>query len=240
MRMPIGMTYCDHGEQMIAPVRALGSKYVGVMYRPRVASETRTFWRVVGAVDGTALSYSANVGGPATLNRGQSVTFLTGTPFVVSSQDKHHPFMLFTYMTSSGYVSEGYGDPDFVVDVPPEQFLQQYVFFTDPTYPETNLVVIRKTGKDGAFHDVLLDCLGPMSGWQTVGDYQWARADLQTGDFAAVLACSNGRHEIHSDAPFGLQVWGWGTPLTSTFTANVSYGYPGGMNVQPINDVILH
>jgi hypothetical protein len=41
------------------------------------------------------------------------------------------------------------------------------------------------------------------------------------------------------DAPFGLWVWGWGTPLTSTFTANVSYGYPGGMNVAPINDIIF-
>jgi hypothetical protein len=48
--------------------------------------------------------------------------------------------------------------------------------------------------------------------------------------------CSTGRHEITSDAPFGLWVWGWGTPLTSeTFTQNVSYGYPGGMNVAPVN-----
>jgi len=34
-------------------------------------------------------------------------------------------------------------------------------------------------------------------------------------------------------------VWGWGTPLTTTFTANVSYGYPGGMNVAPINNVVI-
>jgi hypothetical protein len=32
-------------------------------------------------------------------------------------------------------------------------------------------------------------------------------------------------------------VWGWGTPLTTTFTANVSYGYPAGMNVQKVNDL---
>ena len=44
--------------------------------------------------------------------------------------------------------------------MPPEQYLQQYVFFTDPTYPETNLVVVRARGTDGQFHDVNLDCGG--------------------------------------------------------------------------------
>jgi hypothetical protein len=34
-------------------------------------------------------------------------------------------------------------------------------------------------------------------------------------------------------------VWGWGTPETTSFTANVSYGYPGGMNVQAINPIII-
>jgi hypothetical protein len=48
-------------------------------------------------------------------------------------------------------------------------------------------------------------------------------------------------------------VWGWGTPATGcvtpvddpvcgtgqVFTANVSYGYPGGMNVAPINSVVI-
>ncbi len=240
MNMPVGTSYCDHGEQMVPPVQALGSKYVGVMYRPRVGNETSTYWRIVGAADGTTLTYSSNVGGPAAINAGQEVTFQTGTPFTVQSQDADHPFMLFTYMTSSTAVSSGYGDPDFVISVPPEQYLSQYVFFTDPTYPETNLVVVRARGIDQQFHDVNLDCSGPLTGWQPIGtDFEFARTDLSTGNFAAVGACNNGRHEIKSDAPFGLWVWGWGTPQTSSFTQNVSYGYPGGMNVAPINDIIF-
>ncbi len=241
MNMPTTTAFCDHGEQMIPPVRALGSRYVGAMYRPRTAAETSTFWKVVGAVDGTNLIYSTDVGGPPTLNKGQSVTFQTGTPFVVTSQDKDHPFMLFTYMTSSQHVGDGYGDPDFVVSVPPEQYLSQYVFFADPTYPETNLVVVRSRGSDAQFHDVTLDCLGPILTWTPItADFELARVDLQRGNFVDVGLCSTGRHEIKSDAPFGLWVWGWGTPETSLFTANVSYGYPGGMNVTPINEVILH
>jgi hypothetical protein len=240
MNMPVGTSFCDHGEQMIPPIRALAHRYVGVMYRPRVAAETATFWRLVGAVDGTQLTWSTPVGGPATLGKGQSVLFQTGTPFVVSSQDKDHPFMLFNYMTSSTHVQSGYGDPDFVLTVPPVQYLKQYVFFADPTYPETNLVIVRARGTDQQFHDVMLDCLGPVSGWQPVdNDYQYARVDLMTGNFVPAGSCSTGRHEIRSDAPFGLWVWGWGTPLTSTFTSNVSYGYPGGMNVAPVNVVII-
>jgi hypothetical protein len=239
MRWPTGISYCDHGEQMVPPVHALGSSYVGVMYRPRSANETATWYRLIGAVDGTQLVWSGSVGGPTTLNKGQSVTFETGTPFFVQSQDGDHPFMMFTYMSSSMMFNEDYGDPDFVLDVSPAQFLSSYVFFTDPTYPETNLVIVRAPDSGGMFHEVVLDCSGPVTGWQSVGNYEWARADLMTGDFHGVGACSTGRHEIHSDAPFGLQVWGWGTPTTNPSTQNVSYGYPGGMNVAPINQVII-
>jgi hypothetical protein len=240
MDVPFAASFCDHAEQMIPPVKALGSTYVGVMYRPRVAAETSTFWRVIGAVDGTQLAYSSDVGGPATLARGEAVTFQTGTPFIVSSQDSEHPFMLFTYMSSSSHVEVGFGDPDFVLAVPPAQYLDRYVFFTDPTYPETNLVVIRTIGADGLFHDVSLDCLGVIEGWQPIDtSFEFARIDLVTGNFMNVGACSTGRREISSTAPFGLTVWGWGTPITTPTTRFVSYGYPGGMNVQPLNNVIF-
>jgi len=240
MNMPLTSSFCDHAEQMIPPTRALGHSYVGVMYRPRVAAETSTFWRVIGAVDGTQLTWSSNVGGPATLSKGQSAMFQTGTPFAVSSQDKDHPFMLFEYMTGSRYLQSDYGDPDFVLVVPPEQYLSSYVFMADPTYPETNLVLVRTRGQDQQFHDVTLDCSGIIAGWQPIGsDYQYTHVDLTTGNFAAVGNCSTGRHEIRSTAPFGLWVWGWGTPLTSPATSFVSYGYPGGMNVARINDIII-
>ena len=238
LNIPVGIAYCDHAEQMIPPVKALGSEYAGVMYRPRKGEPA--IWRVVGAVSGTQLTWSTDVGGPKTLNQGEAVMFNTGTPFVVKSQDEGHPFMLFTYMSGSQWQPglDGYGDADFVISVPPQQYMSQYVFFTDPTYPETNLVLIRAK-VNGAFKDVNLDCLGVVGGWQPVGEYEWARVDLITGNFQGVGNCSTGRHEIKSDGRFGLWVWGWGTPLTSFFTENVSYGYPGGMNVQPINQIVI-
>jgi hypothetical protein len=240
MNVPVNVSFCDHGEQMIPPVRALGSRYVGVMYRPRAPSETQTFWRVVGVVNGTQLTYSSNVGGPTTLNKGQAVVFQTGTPFVVSSQDADHPFMLFAYMTGSAAVTgtAALGDPDFVIVVPPDQYLDRYVFFTDPTYPETNLVVVRGRDGTGTFRDVALDCAGTLTGWQAIGTaFEFTRVDLTTGNFQNVGTCTSGRREMSSAAPFGLWVWGWGSAATTPATRNVSYGYPAGMGVQPINGV---
>lgn len=245
MSIPNGASFCDHAEQMIPPVRALGHRYAGVMYRPRRPAETATRWRLIGIANGTQLTWSRDVGGPATLGFGQAVEFETGEPFVVSSQSKDYPFMLFTYMTSAQQVAPGYGDPDFVLTVPPEQYLNQYVFFADPTYPETNLVLVRTRGEDLQFHDVTLDCAGLVQGWQAIdSDHQWARVDLGTGNFQRVGNCSTGSHQIESAAPFGLWVWGWGSPETGTGpqdrnTTNVSYGYPGGMNVAPINPVVF-
>jgi hypothetical protein len=243
MDVPLGSGYCDHGEQMLPPVKSLGNEYVGVMFRPRVSGDQAT-WHLVGTVAGTELTYSSPVGGPATLGAGQAVDFITDQPFVVTSQDTAHPFMLFTYMSGSQWsmLSEttGYGDPDFVLSVPPQQYLNDYVFFTDVTYPETNLVVVRaKDSVTGAFDDVTLDCAGVLTGWQSVGNYEWTRIDLMRHDFVPQGNCSTGPHEMKSPGLFGLWVWGWGSPETTEITTNVSYGYPGGMNVQPLNGVVI-
>ncbi|MCA9687073.1 MAG: IgGFc-binding protein, partial [Myxococcales bacterium] len=241
MQVPVGTPYSDHAEQMIPPIQALGHEYVGVMHRPRATEPG--FWRVIGAVDGTVLSWSSDVGGPATLQQGEKVEFITPDPFVVSSQDEEHPFLLFNYMSGSQWVLgqpglSNRGDSDYVISVPPDQYMPAYVFFADPTYPEGNLVLVRRA-IDGVFYDVDLDCAGVLGGWQPVGEYEWTRFDLITGNFQDNGNCSVGRHEISSVAPFGMWVWGWGTTMTNPSTQNVSYGYPAGMNVQPINDVVI-
>ncbi|MCA9622012.1 MAG: IgGFc-binding protein, partial [Myxococcales bacterium] len=232
-----GIPACDHMEQMIPPLRALGSRYAGVMHRPR--SGEPGVWRLIGAVDGTNLTWSNDIGGPTTLTRGEVVEMQTAQPFVVSSQDAEHPFILMSYMSGgSTNGMMGVGDAESVLVVPPEQWLSSYVFFTDPSYPETNLVVVREKQADGQFRPVTLDCAGPIGGWTKLGNYEWARVDLVTGDFEPVGMCSTGAHRIESEAPFSLAVWGWGAPGTSVVTEFVSYGYPGGMNVQSINDVV--
>jgi len=249
----------DSAHQQIPPVRALGHEYVGVRYRNRFDGREETPpWRLVGAVDGTNLTWepSPPAGAPTTLKLGQVAEFRSAGPFVVRSQDPSHPFYMASYMTGAAEFDPGYdndtgkddgrGDAEFVNVIPPGEYTSSYVFFTDPTYPETNLVLVR-TKVDGAFAPVSLDCAGELTGWLpagTKGDYEYTRIDLVRHNFVPQGKCNNGRHEIHSKNPFGLTVWGWGSGETGTigsgfYSQYVSYAYPGGANVKPINNVVV-
>jgi IgGFc binding protein len=236
-QIPYNVYACDHVEQQLPPVQALGDKYVGVSYSPR--SGEPALWRVMGVVDGTELTWSSDIGGPATVDRGQVIEFSTYFPFQVRSQDSDHPYLLMALMSGGDTNNmNGIGDAETVLSVPPAQYLSSYLFFTDPTYPVTNLVVVRAPDK-GTFSDVELDCAGVLTGWKGVGDYEYTRLNLTQGDFENVGKCSTGPHTIKSDGKFGLWIWGWGGPYTSLFTSYVSYGYPGGMNLQHINQVVV-
>jgi hypothetical protein len=238
MNVPANVPACDHGEQQIPPVRAMGSEHAGVPYRQRGKRPEKPPWRIIAAVDGTALQWEPAVGGPTTMNQGDVVELETGTPFVVRSQDADHPFLLLEYM-SGGSNDDGYGDADVVRSVPTAQYLDRYVFFTDPTYPETNLVVVRKRGSSG-YADVELDCAGTIGGWKPFATgFEYAHVDLVRHDFQKQGRCDNGRHEMKSREPFGLWVWGWGSPETKESTTYVSYGYPAGENLVPLTGIVV-
>ena len=239
---------CDAAHEQIPPIRALGSEYVSVRYRDRVsgANETPPV-RITGAVNGTQLTYepSPPMGAKMTVGLGESFELRSSEPYVIRSQDDKHPFYVAAYMTGgAAYMTRG--DPEFVNIVPTGQYLNDYVFFTDPTYPETNLVFVRKAGANG-FADVKLECAGKLSGWKPVGSskkYEYTRFDLSTGKFQGNGNCNNGLNHASSDQPFALTIWGWGTEATGQsgqpgYSLYVSYAYPAGASVQSINQVIV-
>ena len=151
-------------------------------------------WRILGAVDGTTLTYDPPVAaGPKTLARGQLVEFDGPGAFHVIAQDNLHPFYLAAHRPGgdcdaahqeiapvqalgSEYAAVGnepanygVGGPETVNVVPPQQFLNSYVFFTDPTYGYTDLALIRPKAPDNTYKDVTLDCLGTVTGWTPIG-----------------------------------------------------------------------
>ena len=244
---PLGSTACDGMHQQLPPLQALGHAYVAARHRDRFEkAPENAWWRFVGTVDGTTLTFDPpQAGAPTTLTSGQVVLFESGNRFVVTSQDEQHPFYLAEYMTGCSTLKsngECRGDPEFVNVIAPEQFLASYIFFTDPTYPTTHLVFVRAKARDGTFKDVDLDCVGNISGWKavgTAGSYEYAYVDLVKGDFVPQGNCNNGRHEAKSVGPFGITVWGWGEKGTAIFSEAVSYAYPAGMSLKPINTVTV-
>ena len=245
----------DSAHQQIPQIKALGSEYVAPNIVTRLASmqPESVPYRLLGVVDGTVLTYDPMPASPqavpTTLSAGQVAEFETTQLFVVKSQDAMHPFGVTQYMPGAplGMSRDGcgpnppfqgltmcdLGDEDWVNVLPPAQFLQRYVFFTDPTYGTTNLVLTRVKGASG-FQDVTVDCLsGPVSGWQNVdsaGKYQVAYVDLVRGA-APIQNCTGSRHEATSKGQFGVTVWG-----TDWYA---SYGYPAGGNVGSINNVVV-
>jgi IgGFc binding protein len=259
LQIAVDVKACDSAHQQIPAIASFGSEYVAVRYRNRYDGiEETPPWRLVGAVAGTQLTYepSRPTNAPTTLGVGQIAEFTAAGPFVVRSQDDAHPFYVSAHMTGGGLydphptglggAQDGRGDPEFVNVVPPAQYLSSYVFFTDPTYPETNLVVVRKKGQAG-FSDVTLDCAGTLGGWQAIGSsgaYEYTRVDLVRHAFAPQGRCNNGLHRMQSASPFGVTVWGWGSAETGVtgdpgYSQYVSYAYPAGASVQAINNVVV-
>jgi len=244
LNIPIDAYACDGAHQQIPPVRALGNAYAAVRYRDRVVGKLESPpWRLVGAAKDTTLVWTPAKppGAPSTLTLGQVADFNAAGPFHVRSQDDDHPFYASAYMTG-GQAFGGAGDPEWVNLIPPAQFQKRYIFFTDPTYPETELVVVRREEDgdgDGGFADVTLDCAGPLVGWKSLAPgLEWTRVQLVTGNFKKVGNCANGRHEILSDKPFGVTVWGWGSAASDLiYTKFVSYAYPAGATIRSINTV---
>lgn len=222
-RLPItGAGDADNQGQMVPPVRAQGREYVGASYD----LPSPTAWQVVGAVNGTTLTYdpSPPAGAPTTLQAGDVLEFAAQSEFTVHSQGSDHPFYMAVYKRSDDFgMNDG---PDFVNLLPPVQYRSQYVFVTDPTYKTTTLVFVRAKGSG----DVTLDCAGTLGDWKPIGSGAFEVTRVVFGKSTAA-ACADGAHQAKSSGPFGLTVWGW------AFAA--SYGYPAGGNSIPVNDVVV-
>lgn len=237
-----GIARQEASHQQAPPVQALGHEYVGSGIRTRRPNQEPESvpYRLTGLVDGTMLTYDPlPEAAPPQLDAGQTVEFETPAFFSVRSQDAEHPFLFTLLMpgipeTIDSCSSEQprctLGNVDWVVPISVQQYLQRYGFFTDPTYKMTNVTAIRKT-TGSRFHDVTLECLGKINGWQPVGSegtFEVAHVDL-VRDGVSVNDCQTIVHVATSDGPFGLIVWGsdWQT----------SYGYSAGGNFGVHNKV---
>src|SRR5262249_52635964 len=142
---------------------------------------------------------------PTKLAAGESALFTVSGPFVVRSQDEDHPLAVYSFMTGSEFGCGGcVGGPAVSAGIPPEQFLDHYIFYVDTSYRNSHIVVVRSHEPDKAFAPVTLDCAGPLDGWQPVGvegKYEYLYVPLvQSFSNVPVGAgvCGAGRHEMQS------------------------------------------
>lgn len=236
--------YFQSVHQQMAPIRALGHEYVGAgIVTRRVSGQPESVpYRLLGVAKGTELTWDPlpSAAAPLTLDQGQVAEFETTSSFSVRSQDADHPFVFTEYMPTVPVAdgpqplscSSRLGEEDWVNQVPTQQFLSHYVFFSEPTYASTNLVVVRQKGPSG-FQDVELDCLGTVDGWQPVGSlgrFEVAQVDLVRFG-VPVKDCATARHVARSEGAFGVTLWGT--------DCSASYGYAAGGDFGPVNEVVV-
>lgn len=234
--VPLNTAYADHLEQQLTPTDTWGSDYIIAKFRPR-GNEPDVF-RVLALEDNTILITSPaipNVDG-RTLRRGEFVQFEERRNFEVRGRSgvsgNPAPISVGQFMVGSNFGctqgafgpscpnprpipassrcgNSAIGDPAFLLNVPTRQFLSEYVFYVPAQYHENYISVVARTG----------------TGIQLDGSPMGAPPQRVEGTPFDVfhMPVQAGVRTLTADRAVGLYVYG--------YDCDVSYAYPGGMNL---------
>ncbi len=205
-QVPIGRTYCDHIEEKLFPVQAWDNVYYATKFQPRGVESD--IWRIIASTDGTTLTMDPPQGNPPMLNRGEFYEFSSTGDFKIEA---NHPILVAQYMTGSSTTNAAdSGDPAMLLTVPARQYRRDYVFLVPDTYDDDWVTIVYP---DGA---------APMLDGEPI-DVAQGTAIGASGFKVLRLSVTDGRHEITSDLPVGLSVYG--------YDFNISYAYPAGLDL---------
>jgi hypothetical protein len=210
----------DHLEQQLFPVATWGRHYIASKSYDRGLEND--YWRILAAEDDTKVETVPPQAVVPTLNAGEWFEFGSREHFEIIS-DK--PVLVGQFLASEqapdpnlrDIIEEGdagIGDPAFILAVPVEQYRSDFVFLAPDKYELDYVTVIAPVGAQVFFDEIPV----PVS-WEPVGDGTlWHIARFPIGD---------GVHFIQSDQPLSVIVYG--------YDQYVSYGYPGGLNLDVVD-----
>ncbi len=249
----------DHLEEQLFPEDSFGMKFVAVKTPLRsklvdaagwdvaVILDEPEYWRVVASRDGTTVT--TNLPPPHdryVLGRGASVILESRRDFLLEATQP----IAFTQIPASqqatgipstlpdGTRPPG-GDPSLIWVPPVEQWRNRYLFLVPNKYAFDFLLIALPASARLTYDtlpiDDVLTCERLPIGFQVPpegGDpveYLAVRCQLSFPVPGGPGAQDDGVHLLATTGgePFGLVVWGW--------DSFVSYGYPGGSNVERIN-----
>jgi hypothetical protein len=211
--VPAGIAACDHLEDAMLPVDALGTRYVvdAPAIDANINGKPRTV-RIIATAADTHLVYKpAQPGAPTTIAKPGDFVELADTPesFMITAD---HKVMVAQYMEGVNASHEHQGDPSLALAVPIDQFRTEYLFHA-PTNYQINFVDVIAPYDANISLDQQLLAITPIG---TTG-YGFCRFPLSKGP------AGDGNHRISGNAPFGIGVYGYGT--------DSSYWYPGGLQL---------
>lgn len=205
-QVPLGLPSCDHLEESMLPVDALGKEYVVVpplgpddTLRPQMI-------RILATEADTMLTYTPQQDALAQLDAGQWTEIGPTTNSFTIVADKK--VAVAQYMT--GGLAET--DPAMTITTPTGQYRDNYLLAASPLYTSRLLTIVAPFGAkltmDGA----------PIEGWSGIPGTDFVTRAL------SLPANALGTNLIAGDQAFGVSVYG------HAFTT--SYWYPGGLELQ--------
>ncbi len=243
----------DHLEEQLFPETSFGTQFVAVKTPLRtvyvdeagwdvaVVPDEPEFWRIVATREDTSISTSLPPPNDAFfLQRGDVVTFESERDFTVSSS---HPIAFGQFPASQqttgipstvGGVRAPGGDPAYITVPPIEQWRDEYLFLVPSQYDFDFLLIAAPATADILYDGMPLDLILPRCEYEPIGfvddtEYLAIRCPLSMPMPGDEGLQDDGVHTLEAvnGEPFGLVVYGW--------DSFVSYGYPGGTNVDLIN-----
>lgn len=215
--IPIGVKACDHIIEMLPPVTTYGKSFITI---PLATRRRGDLIRIIASEDNTQVTIDGVL--KSTLLKGEFYEEIIADPSVI---DVSSPAMVAQYSLGQSY--DGVISDPFMMTVPPsEQFLTNYNFVTLTEGVGFSNSFVNVVTTETALSSLVLD-------GELVDKTQFSRVG-QSEYFGAQLSIPSGSHNMLSDEPFGIYVYGFGS--------HDSYGYPGGMSfnfINPQGDVYL-
>ncbi|MEL6543899.1 MAG: IgGFc-binding protein [Myxococcota bacterium] len=214
------ITCCaDHLEQQMFPVETWGTNFVAVRTEPRNLEED--VWRLLAATEGTTVTLTPPVAEVPTLGAGEWFEFQTGADFRIEASD---PILVGQFLAAQDAPSPGNdagdagtGDPAFILAVPERQFRTDYVFLAPDQYAFDFVSIAYRNGTTARLDNRLIEEI-PNAKRALVPDSEW---------IAARVPISDGAHTLRCEENCSVIVHG--------YDQFVSYGYPGGLNLEDDN-----
>lgn len=213
--VPYNRWACDHLEESMFPMESWGREFA--VGRTHALSLEPNVVRVLAARAGTMVSFEPEVHEPLTLGQGEFAEFEVSDDFLIHASE---PISVAQFLVGQEYEGigqsppEAVGDPDFALVTPADQYRKRYNFLAPETYTENWITVVARKGQR-----VELDGRA-VSRWARIGttNMQASRTPLRAGS-----------HDMRSDGPFGVTVYGFG--------AYTSYMYSAGLDFHRIAEV---
>jgi hypothetical protein len=247
----------DHLEEQLFPETAFGTQFVAVKsplrtqyvdesgWNVALLSDEPEYWRIIATHEDTSIG--TNLPPPNDsffLQRGQFVTFESERDFVVQAS---HPVAFAQFVASQettgipsfiGGERVPGGDPAYITIPPIQQWRSQYLFLVPNKYAYDFLLIAAPAGAQILYDDIPLDMVLTRCEIEPVGNLADGMVETEYVAMRCPLSApmpgdeglqDDGVHSIASadGEPIGLVVYGW--------DSFVSYGYPGGTNVNLIN-----